>query len=290
MNSINNIDLHVHSNISDGTLTPSELVQEAKNKGLRAFALTDHDTVNGIKEAKEAAHILKETEGYELEVISGVEISAGYGKRDIHILGFFIDENSTNLKQALDNIKGDREVRNRQMVENLANAGLPISMESLREEFPDAILTRAHFAEFLQKQGVVKEIKEAFTKYLSETGPYYVQRKYMAPETAISLIKEAGGIPVLAHPLLYHLSENQVKELISSLKEAGLMGLEAVHSTNINNDESYLRGLASAYGLITSGGSDFHGTVKPTIQMGIGKGNLSIPYSVLENLKKLKES
>ncbi len=283
-----NIDLHVHSNASDGTLTPTELVLEAKKAGLRAFALTDHDTVTGIPEAKKAAFALKENEDYELELISGVEISAGYGKRDIHILGLLIDENSKNLRQALEQIKNERDERNKKMVENLANAGLPISMEALKEEFPNAILTRAHFAKYLQKMGVIKEIKEAFHKYLREDGPFYVQRKYVEPETAISFIKEAGGIPVLAHPLLYHLSENQVKELIFHLKEAGLMGLEVIHSTNINNDESYLHGLASKYNLIPTGGSDFHGAVKPDIQIGIGKGNLSIPYSVLENLKALK--
>lgn len=289
MNQTDKIDLHVHSNTSDGTLTPSELVMEAKKMGLRAFALTDHDTVNGIAEAKAAALALKEKEDYELELVPGVEISAGYGKRDIHILGLLIDESSTNLKEALENIKNDRDERNEKMIENLKKAGLPISMEALKEAYPDAILTRAHFAEYLYKMGVVKEIKEAFRKYLGEDGPYYVQRKYMAPETAIALIKEAGGIPVLAHPLLYHLPENQLKELIVSLKASGLMGLEAVHSTNISNDESYLRGLASKYELITTGGSDFHGAVKPDIQIGIGKGNLSIPYSVLEQLKELKK-
>lgn len=288
LNQTDRVDLHVHSNTSDGTLTPTELVWEAKEKGLRAFALTDHDTVNGIAEAKAAALALKEKEGYELELIPGVEISAGYGKRDIHILGLLIDENSAYLKEALASIEKDRDERSKKMVANLASAGLPISMEALYKEFPNAILTRAHFAKYLQKMGVIKEIKEAFKKYLSEDGPYYVQRKYMSPETAIALIREAGGIPVLAHPLIYHLSEHQLKELIVSLKAAGLMGLEAVHSTNVNNDESYLRGLATKYELVTTGGSDFHGVVKPDIQIGIGRGNLSIPYSVLENLKQLK--
>ena len=279
------VDLHVHSNASDGSLTPTKVVLEAKKMKLRAFALTDHDTIDGIEEAKEAIRYLKEKENYDLELISGVEFSAGYENRDIHILGLFIDEHSASLKQTLKQMKQTRDKRNEKLVENLANAGLPISMEGLKKEFPDAVLTRAHFAEYLYKVGVVKEIQEAFKKYLQEDGPYYVQREYLAPETAISLIKEAGGIPVLAHPLLYHLPENKVKELISTLKEAGLMGLEVIHSTNINNDESYLRGLARKYELIPTGGSDFHGVVKPTIQIGIGKGNLCIPYSMLEYLK-----
>lgn len=289
MNRTDKIDLHVHSNISDGTLSPTELVFAAREKGLCAFALTDHDTVKGIAEAKAAALALKEKEGYELDVVPGVEISAGYEKGDIHILGLLIDESSPSLREALAAIDKERNERNQKMVENLAHAGLPISMEMLHAEFPNAVLTRAHFAKHLQKMGVIKEIKEGFQKYLGEDGPYYVQRKYMAPETAISLIQDAKGIPVLAHPLIYHLSENRLKELILSLKNAGLMGLETSHSTNISNDESYLRGLASKYGLASTGGSDFHGTVKPDIQIGIGRGNLSIPYSVLENLKQLKK-
>ncbi len=279
------IDLHVHSNASDGTLSPTEVVLEAKKVGLCAFALTDHDTVDGIEEAKKAVQNLKEKENYDLELISGVELSVGYGKRDIHILGLFIDKDCASLKQSLEHMKQTRDKRNEKMCENLANAGLPISVEALKKEFPDAVLTRAHFAKYLQKVGAVKEMKDAFQKYLREDGPYYVQREYLSPEAAISLIKEANGIPVLAHPLLYHLSEQQVKELIASLKEAGIMGLEVIHSTNINNDESYLRGLASKYELIPTGGSDFHGAVKPTIQIGIGKGNLCIPYSMLEYLK-----
>ncbi len=283
------IDLHVHSNCSDGTLTPTEVVQEAMKKELRAFALTDHDTVKGIAEAKAAALSLKETAGYDLELIPGVEISAGYGKSDIHILGLFIDENNAHLKEVLSGVEQAREERNKKMAENLAAIGLPISIEALYREFPNAILTRAHFAEYLYKVGAVKEIKDAFKKYLSADGPYYVLRKYMSPEEAISLIKEAGGIPVLAHPLIYHLSEFQLKELITSLKNAGLMGLEVIHSTNVNNDESYLRGLASKYQLVPTGGSDFHGNVKPDIQMGTGRGNLFVPYSYLEKLKEIKK-
>ena len=282
------IDLHVHSNSSDGTLTPTEVVYEAKRQGLRAIALTDHDTVKGIKEAKAAVLALKELENYELELVPGVEISAGFGKKDIHILGLFVDEDNFHLQEVLSTVERARDERNKKMADNLATAGLPISIEALYEEFPTAVLTRAHFAEYLYKVGAVKEIRDAFKKYLNEDGPYYVLRKYMSPKEAIALIQEAGGIPVLAHPLIYRLPEHQLKELIVSLKADGLMGLEVMHSTNVNNDESYLRGLASTYGLIPTGGSDFHGNVKPDIQMGCGRGNLSVPYSYLETLKELR--
>ncbi len=283
------IDLHVHSNCSDGTLTPTEVVYEAKRQGLRAIALTDHDTVKGINEAKHCIHTLKESEAYELEFIPGVEISAGFGKSDIHILGLFVDEENTHLNAVLSGVERARDDRNKKMADNLAAAGLPISIEALYEAFPNAVLTRAHFAEYLYKVGAVKEVQDAFKRYLSADGPYYVLREYMSPEEAIALIREAGGIPVLAHPLIYHLSEHQLKNLILSLKDAGLMGLEVMHSTNVNNDESYLRGLAGKYGLLPTGGSDFHGNVKPDIQMGCGRGNLSVPYSYLEKLKEARK-
>lgn len=289
MKQTDKIDLHVHSNASDGSLTPTKLVWEAKKSGLRAFALTDHDTIKGIAEAKKAALTLQENEAYTLEVVSGVELSVGYGKQDIHILGLLIDENCADLKSTLSALEQERDERNKKMAENLAKAGLPISIEALYEEFPNAVLTRAHFAKYLQKTGVIKEIKEAFQKYLNEDGPYYVQRKYLSPEAAILLIRKAGGIPILAHPLIYHLPEPELKSLLGTLKTAGLMGLEAVHSTNVNNDTGYLKGLARKYELITTGGSDFHGAVKPDIKLGIGRGNLSIPYRVLEELKELKK-
>ncbi|MSS64767.1 PHP domain-containing protein [Velocimicrobium porci] len=281
------IDLHVHSTISDGTLTPTELVHLADKQGLASFALTDHDTIDGITEAKnEAQNLAKEHTS--LEVISGVEISAGYKKRDIHLLGLLIDENNTSLIHSLNLAKKNREERNEKMAQSLAKTGMDISIEAILEDDPEAVITRAHFAKFMLKKGYVKSIKEAFTKYLSESSPYYVPREYISPEDAIALIKAAGGVPILAHPLLYHLPEKELFSLIIRLKEAGLMGLEAIYSCNINNEESYVRGLAHKYDLLISGGSDFHGSVKPDISLGAGRGNLNVPYWVLEKLKECK--
>lgn len=305
MNDTRRIDLHVHSTISDGTLTPTELVHLANEQNLTSFALTDHDTVTGIKEAKsalESFQLEKENcpnedsskkdssnEPFSLkEIVSGVEISAGYKNRDIHLLGLLIDENNQTLIDALDVAKENREQRNRKFADNLANAGLDISFEAILEDNPDAVITRAHFAKYLLKKQYVTSIKEAFTKYLSESTPYYVPREYIAPKDAIRIIKNAGGIPILAHPILYHLPEKELLSLIKNLKEQGLMGLEAIYSSNMNNEESYVRGLARKYELLISGGSDFHGSVKPHISLGTGRGNLNVPYWVLEKLKEQK--
>lgn len=274
------IDLHVHSTVSDGTFTPTELVAEAKRCNLSAFALTDHDTVRGFEEAKKAS------EGSGVEVIPGVEISAAYKKKDIHILGLLIDPNYEPLKRSLDTALLERDQRNAKMAQNLAAGGLDIDIERLTAAFPpDTVLTRAHFAKFLLETKQIKSINEAFEHYLNADGPYYVPREYISPENAIKLIKQAGGIPVLAHPLVYHLPEEELDALIARLKNAGLEGLEVFYSANTGFDEGIVRRYANKYNLIMTGGSDFHGANKPHISMGSGKGNLKIPYSVLENLK-----
>lgn len=281
------IDLHVHSNVSDGTLTPSELVDEAIKNNLSAFALTDHDTTKGVSEALEAAK--KATlKGTPIEVVPGVEISAAYKNKDIHILGLFLDIEYEPLQIALDQAIQNRDLRNQKMAQNLKNGGLDIDYETLCSHFPPGtVLTRAHFAKYLYETGQVRSMNSAFDIYLNSDGPYYVPREYISPENAISLIKRAGGIPVLAHPLVYHIPEAQLDTLIQRLKDAGLMGLEVFYSANTGFDEGIVRRYANKYDLVMTGGSDFHGANKPQISMGTGRGNLKIPYSVLEKLKSL---
>lgn len=275
------IDLHVHSNVSDGSLTPKELVEEAMRCNLAAFALTDHDTIAGVPEAVEAA------KGTGIEVIPGTEISAGYKKKDIHILGLLLHPEDTQLQSTLDQARKERDARNEKMANNLAKGGLAIDIDSLKKAFPpDTVLTRAHFARYLMETGQIKSINEAFDHYLNADGPYYVPRKYVTPEDAISLIRNAGGIPVLAHPLIYHLPEQELDSLICRLKNAGLAGLEVFYSANTGFDEGIIRRYANKYDLLMTGGSDFHGSNKPHISLGSGKGNLKIPYSVLEHLKE----
>ncbi|WP_343208307.1 PHP domain-containing protein [Anaerolentibacter hominis] len=280
------IDLHVHSVYSDGTMTPAWLVDHAVKLGLGAVALTDHDSIEGVKEALAAGEAWNK-KGASIRVIPGVELSVAYKDRDIHLLGLFIDPDNRRLSQALDKMRGRRDARNEEMARKLAAGGILISMEEILKEVPEnTAVTRAHFAACLVKKGYVKSNKEAFEKYLGSDGPYFAARKYIPPEEAIELIREAGGIPILAHPLIYKLAGKELEALIVRLKGAGLMGLEALYSANTAADEAYALTLAHRYGLMISGGSDFHGTNKPDLELGRGRGNLKVPETVLAALEK----
>lgn len=282
------IDLHVHSTASDGTLTPSEVVDLAIEKKLSAIALTDHDTVQGVAEAKERAAFHTKN-GHPVEVYPGVEISAAYKKRDIHILGLLVDENNELLTRTLENAQRNRETRNDRIIQKFADLGISLTMEELLDGSEDSVITRAHFGRALMKKGIVASIQEAFEKYLNEEGPCYVAREYIEPEQAIGLILKAGGIPILAHPLLYHLPYEELVALLDRLKKAGLQGLEVYYSSNRGSDEADVKALASYFSLIPSGGSDFHGSIKPGLELGTGRSNnLKVPYSVLERIKNLK--
>ena len=281
------IDLHVHSTVSDGTLTPTELVDHAIEVGLSAFALTDHDTIRGVAEAKERAAWHK-SRGHAIEVYSGVEISAAYKNRDIHILGLFVNENDEILDRILNSFLENRNRRNERMLEKFAEFGIELTMKDLTEDAPSAVITRAHFATALMKKGLVSSVQEAFEKYVGDNGPCYIPREYMSPEQAISSIKKAGGVPVLAHPLLYNLPHDELYALVDRLKKAGLRGIEVYYSNNRGQDEVNVKALANHFGLVATGGSDFHGSVKPHIELGSGRGNLKIPYSVLENVLAVK--
>lgn len=278
------IDLHVHSNFSDGTCTPEELVDLAIDRELVAFSLTDHDTVGGVERAVSYG---KERH---MEVIPGVELSCEYEvnaekKKEIHILGYQLDYHNEELLDTLTKVAQERDDRNKKMCENLHSAGYPIDYESLTARFGNTILTRAHFARFLLEQGAIPSIDSAFKKILAQDGPYFVMRKYLTPEEGISLIQKAGGIPVLAHPLLYKLSVTEIRKLLTELKTYGLKGIEAIYSRNHGNDEAFVRKLANDYDLFITGGTDFHGANKPDLDIGTGVGNLRVPVMLLENLK-----
>lgn len=280
------IDLHVHSNCSDGTCSPEELVFLAQESGVSAFALTDHDTVSGIRKAKEAA--AQSTASLPLvTVISGVEISAAYQKKDIHILGLFVDETNPVLLAALDEAVTARDLRNERMAERFRGLGIPLTLEDLRLMNPDTVITRAHFANYLIRHGHVKNSQEAFTRYLNYDAPCFVPREYMQPERAVSLILQAGGLPVLAHPLLYKLPAAELEALLRRLSAAGLKGLEVYYSSNTNFDEQICYSLANRFGLLMTGGTDFHGANKPNLYLGTGRNhNLNIPEQLLEPLYK----
>lgn len=277
------IDLHVHSNCSDGSLSPEEVVRLAYETGLSAFALTDHDTVSGIAAAKKAA--IDYASGIPLQVISGTEISAAYKSRDIHILGLFIDETNEALQTELAAAINARDHRNELMAERFRALGIPLTLDQLCLENPQTVITRAHFAKFLAENHYVKSRDEAFTRYLGYDAPCFVPREYMKPEHAISLILDAGGIPVLAHPLLYHLESEELHALLSRLTDAGLKGLEVYYSSFSSDEQNLLAGIANHYNLLKTGGTDFHGSNKPNLFLGTGRNhNLNIPDSVLEPL------
>ena len=282
------IDLHVHSTRSDGTFSPSQLVDYAMEKGLAAFALTDHDTVDGLDEALDYAHHLNTNAiPHVPEVVPGIEFSTEYQGKDIHILGLYIDFHHQAFLKHLQEFVNSRDNRNRKMCQLLQAHGIPVTYETLLAEFPGAVITRAHYAKYMLNHGYIKSMKEAFERYIDDNGPCYVPREKVTPEQAVKLILEADGIPILAHPILYHMSDERLDTLTFSLKEAGLIGIEAIYSTYNTAEERQIRGLAAKYGLLVSGGSDFHGANKPGLDLGVGYGKLYVPYAVLNDLKQI---
>ena len=278
------VDLHVHSTESDGTFTPEELVAEALRAQLAAFALTDHDTTGGIARVKAAA------KGTGLLVIPGIELSCYNNDHEVHMVGLFLNEKDSAFQESLKAIQDSRDERNRKMIDRLREeAGFDISVLALQTYFPDSVLTRAHIARYLYDKKQIPDLGVAFQKYIGDHCPYYVPREKMTPVQAIELIHSSGGIAILAHPLLYNLSSARLKQLMTDLKVHGLDGVEAIYSTYTTGEERQMKQLAAELDLAVSGGSDFHGANKPTIRLGIGKGSLHVPYSVLENLMLLKE-
>lgn len=281
------IDLHVHSNKSDGSDTPETLVQLALEKNLSAFALTDHDTVDGIDEALAYAAWLRANGTANVpEVIPGIELSTEYYGKDIHLVGLYIDHHAPVFHEHLKFFLESRVERNRKMCANLAAAGIDISYEKLLEAFPNSVITRAHYSVYLVEHGYSLSKEDAFSQYLGDHTKYFVPRELITPEMGVELILKAGGIPVLAHPILYHMSDARLEELVSRLKNAGLVGIEAIYSTYNQAEERQIRKLAAKYKLCISGGSDYHGIAKPGLELGTGYGKLFIPEDLLNKLKQ----
>ena len=287
------IDLHVHSNKSDGTYSPTRLLNYAMEKGLAAIALTDHDTVDGLDEIIEYAKILRcrqtslePVPGANIpEIISGIEFSTEYEGRDIHILGLYIDHKSAEFENPLQDFVNSRIITNEKMCRLVQEAGTDITYEKLCAEYPDSVITRAHYGSYLLKYGYIRNIHEAFEKYIGDNCPYFVPREKVTPQDAVQLILKAKGVPILAHPPLYHMSDSRLDKLVATLKDAGLMGIEAIYSTYSSSEERDMRRLADKYDLLISGGSDFHGENKPNLDLGTGYGKLYVDYSVLESIK-----
>ena len=280
------IDLHTHSNCSDGTYSVKELMDYAHEKNLAAIALTDHDTVDGLDEASSYVK-----ENYpDMELVPGIEFSTVEEGKDVHIVGLYIDHHNEEFKKKLGQFIDSRTIRNKKMCRNLSEeAGIPISYEELTGSFPGAVLTRAHYAKFMVDRGYARSRNEVFDKYIGDNCPYYVEREKISPEEAISYVLEAKGVPVLAHPILYHLSDRKLDALVARLKDAGLKGIEAIYSTYSPSEERQIKELAAKYDLLISGGSDFHGANKPKIDLGTGMGKLFLPEDLLIPIKKARQ-
>ena len=277
------IDLHTHSTASDGTFTPAEVACAARMCGLKAAALTDHDTTGGIEE------FLKSCADVGIEAVPGVELSTDYHGSEIHVVGLYIDHNNNALLSQLKAFRDNRDHRNDQIIELLKKEGFNITSDDVGRENPDTTIARPHIARYLVDTGQLEDVQTAFDNYLAEGRKCFVDRMKISPFEAVDYIHNASGIAILAHPCLYKkLGSDELEELIAALKDCGLEGMETIYSRNKPGDEDRFRALAKKYSLLESGGSDFHGANKPDISIGTGTGNMNVPYSYIEKIRAIK--
>ncbi|KYK31466.1 MAG: PHP domain-containing protein [Theionarchaea archaeon] len=265
------IDLHTHTTCSDGTLTPEALVQYAKEKKLRAVAVTDHDTVSGNGRA------LKEGETIRMEIVPGVELSAECDKGTMHILGFFIDSRNSTLKKVTAYLQKKRRERNLKILEKLLDQGMYIESDDFLE---NAYLGRPHIAHKMVQSRYTSSIEEAFQKFLKKGESAYVNREKLSEKETLETIVKAGGVPVLAHPVTVFNPEKTIEKLIP----LGLKGIEVYYPTHSLKDTECYKKLAQKYDLVMTGGSDFHGSHKPDIDLGC----MNVPAHLLDALKEIK--
>ena len=263
-------DLHLHTNFSDGSLTPEELVTEARLAGLVAISVTDHDILDGIEPA------LLEGEKHGIEVIPGVELSAEANGEEVHILGFCMDWREPQFRERLQEFRESRRVRAMRMVDKLNQLGLAIDYDDVLKHADSTSVGRPHVAAALVERGHVYNISEAFNRFLGDDGPAYMPKHKLSPAEAIAMILDVGGVPILAHP--GSLQQNSVSELMS----LGLMGLEALHPQHNVQISNYYCDFAKEQNLLITGGSDCHGRAKDRMTLG----NIKLPYKHVDALKK----
>lgn len=276
-------DLHCHSVYSDGTCTPEEIVKEAKRIGLSSIALTDHDAIDGIEEFHKAG------QKYGIETITGIELAAQHNRfhrEEIHIVGLGFDINSVPLKRLMEQIAIDRDTRNHIIIEELNKHGYDITLEDVLQTSKNGVLMRSHFITLLLQKRHQESRDYLFDKFLSVNSRAFKEVDFASSEKIISTIHKAGGVAVLAHPTLYSMTPSQIESLVSELKGYGLDGIEVEYTTFTPEQTKLITHIADKYNLFYSGGSDFHGTYKPGVYLGIGKGNLKIPYSYGVALKE----
>ena len=284
------IDLHIHSTASDGTLSPVEILRLAEKLELGAISITDHDTLKGSKDLLEAAG------SSHVRVLTGIEIStippASYAvEGSFHILGYGIRLNDPALNQTLETLQHARENRNPFIISRLNAMGLDITLEEVIQASGEAQIGRPHIAQLMIKKGFVQTFDEAFDVYLGFNKPAYVDKYRLDCQKAIEMIIEAGGTPVLAHPFLLRIPDNsRLESLVATLKEMGLQGIEVYYPEHSSENVEFYSRLALSHDLAITGGTDFHGAIKPDIQLGYGKGDFFVPYSVYDLLLKRQQT
>jgi predicted metal-dependent phosphoesterase TrpH len=273
------VDLHAHSTASDGSETPSALVAMAVSRGLSTLALTDHDTLEGIEEARTAA------EHSNVELIPGTELSLEYDG-GMHLVVLWLEPGDGPLQNRLASLQDGRDQRNAAMVDLLVALGMPISIEELAEESGTGSTGRPHIAAVMMRKGYVASVEEAFELWLGAGKPAYSGRPRLQPEEAISLAAASGGVPVLAHPHTLGINRSdEMAELLTRLRLAGLVGLEAFCASYRRHEREGYADLAKRFGLVASGGSDYHGIYKPGLELGVGYGDLEVPESAVDRLR-----
>jgi predicted metal-dependent phosphoesterase TrpH len=278
------IDLHVHSTFSDGTQTPAELVALARKIGLKAIALTDHDSTGGVDAFLDACRGAGGGDAADLLGIPGVEISADIAKGTMHMLGYFVDHRSAELAAVLEEIRDGRRLRNERILKKLCGLGMNLTWEEVASFAGEDVVGRPHFARAMMAKGYVKSKQEAFDRYLAKGQAAYVDRFRLSPADSISAIVRAGGVPALSHPFTLELSPMALRACVEELREAGLQGIEAYYSEHSPEQTRQYLGLANDLGLLAVGGSDYHGEANPEVRLGRGYGSLNVPDALLEPL------
>ena len=273
------IDLHCHSTFSDGSLTPEQLADEAVKAGLSALALTDHDTVAGLPRFLAAA------EGKSFRAVPGVELSVDCSSGVMHMLGYWMDTANPELARQMEWIRNGRDMRNRSMLEKLNALGFAMTWDEVQAMAGEDVVGRPHFGQVMIQKGYAKDKNEAFDKWLGDGKPGYADRPRLTAEVAVALIRQAGGVAVLAHPFSLRISRDAMASLFIELAAAGLAGVECYYSEHsVELTKEYLA-MARQANLVPTGGSDFHGEVSPGIHLGVGFGGLCVPDEVLAQLE-----
>jgi len=272
------IDLHCHSIFSDGSNTPEELVALAEEAGLFALALTDHDTTDGLERFMNAG------KNSPVTTIYGIELSAEYGEKTLHILGYGFDPSNADLQEALAWVQAGRADRNFQILEKLNTLGYDLSFEDIRRHSSDDLIGRPHFAAALIEKGHFKHKDKVFKQLLGRNCAAYVDRRRLKPSECLDVIRSAGGVAVVAHPGHLRLPRNKLRRMVKKLKEQGLGGVEVWHSSHAPHQVKALEQMCEDFDLISTGGSDFHGTFTPDLSLGVGFGNLQVPDEVVQKI------